>query len=126
MRDKGFILYPGKLTKVETFRVGCIGAIGPDEMRQAVQRRARHARGDGHPRREPAAAGRAGGRVGRLERSAIAGHDARVVAGTLDVDPQAGAQRRIDGCVTETSTPLLSRTMTCCASCGLSKYRCCA
>jgi len=36
VRDKGFILYPGKLTKVETFRVGCIGAIGPDEMRQAV------------------------------------------------------------------------------------------
>ena len=36
MRDKGFILYPGKLTQVETFRVGCIGAIGPDEMRHAV------------------------------------------------------------------------------------------
>ena len=36
MRDKGFILYPGKLTQLETFRVGCIGAIGPDEMRHAV------------------------------------------------------------------------------------------
>jgi len=36
VRDKGFILYPGKLTQLETFRVGCIGAIGPDEMRQAV------------------------------------------------------------------------------------------
>lgn len=36
VRDKGFILYPGKLTELETFRVGCIGAIGPDEMRQAV------------------------------------------------------------------------------------------
>jgi 2-aminoethylphosphonate-pyruvate transaminase len=36
VRDKGFILYPGKLTEVETFRVGCIGAIGPDEMRLAV------------------------------------------------------------------------------------------
>jgi len=36
VRDRGFILYPGKLTQVETFRVGCIGAIGPDEMRQAV------------------------------------------------------------------------------------------
>ncbi len=32
----GFILYPGKLTQIETFRVGCIGAIGPDEMAQAV------------------------------------------------------------------------------------------
>jgi 2-aminoethylphosphonate-pyruvate transaminase len=36
VRDKGFILYPGKLTQVESFRVGCIGAIGPDEMRLAV------------------------------------------------------------------------------------------
>jgi len=32
----GFILYPGKLTQVETFRVGCIGAIGAVEMEQAV------------------------------------------------------------------------------------------
>jgi len=36
VRDKGFILYPGKLTQVETFRVGCIGAIGPAELRHAV------------------------------------------------------------------------------------------
>jgi 2-aminoethylphosphonate-pyruvate transaminase len=36
-RQRGFILYPGKLTQVETFRVGCIGAIGPNEIEQAVQ-----------------------------------------------------------------------------------------
>jgi 2-aminoethylphosphonate-pyruvate transaminase len=36
VRDKGFVLYPGKLTQLETFRVGCIGAIGPEEMRLAV------------------------------------------------------------------------------------------
>jgi 2-aminoethylphosphonate-pyruvate transaminase len=36
VKRRGFILYPGKLTQVETFRVGCIGAIGPDEMRHAV------------------------------------------------------------------------------------------
>ena len=35
-KARGFVLYPGKLTQVETFRVGCIGAIGPGEMRQAV------------------------------------------------------------------------------------------
>ncbi|MGH8831005.1 MAG: 2-aminoethylphosphonate--pyruvate transaminase, partial [Polaromonas sp.] len=35
-RDRGFVLYPGKLTQMETFRVGCIGAIGPNEMTQAV------------------------------------------------------------------------------------------
>jgi 2-aminoethylphosphonate-pyruvate transaminase len=36
VREKGFILYPGKLTSVETFRVGCIGAIDPGVMRRAV------------------------------------------------------------------------------------------
>lgn len=36
VRDKGFILYPGKLTTVDTFRVGCIGAIDAKDMRQAV------------------------------------------------------------------------------------------
>jgi 2-aminoethylphosphonate-pyruvate transaminase len=36
VRDRGFILYPGKLTAVDTFRVGCIGAIGADMLRQAV------------------------------------------------------------------------------------------
>jgi len=35
-KARGFILYPGKLTQVETFRVGCIGAIGRNEMAQAV------------------------------------------------------------------------------------------
>ncbi len=36
VRARGFILYPGKLTAVDTFRVGCIGAIGPEVMNQAV------------------------------------------------------------------------------------------
>ena len=35
-RLRGFILYPGKLTELETFRVGCVGAIGRNEMQQAV------------------------------------------------------------------------------------------
>ena len=54
VRDKGFVLYPGKLTQVETFRVGCIGAIGPDEMRHAVNAVRDTLARDGHP------AGRAG------------------------------------------------------------------
>ena len=36
VRARGYLLYPGKLTQLETFRVGCIGAIGPGEMRGAV------------------------------------------------------------------------------------------
>jgi 2-aminoethylphosphonate-pyruvate transaminase len=35
-RERGYILYPGKLTQVETFRVGCIGAIEANEMRNVV------------------------------------------------------------------------------------------
>jgi 2-aminoethylphosphonate-pyruvate transaminase len=35
-KRRGFMLYPGKLTTVDTFRVGCIGAIGSLEMQQAV------------------------------------------------------------------------------------------
>ena len=34
--EKGFILYPGKLTAVDTFRVGCIGAIDSAVMRRVV------------------------------------------------------------------------------------------
>ncbi len=36
VRTRGYILYPGKLTQVETFRVGCIGAIDPNEMTNVV------------------------------------------------------------------------------------------
>ena len=36
VRDRGYILYPGKLTQTETFRVGCIGAIDSNEMRNVV------------------------------------------------------------------------------------------
>ena len=36
VRARGFILYPGKLTRAETFRVGCIGAIDVDDIAQAV------------------------------------------------------------------------------------------
>jgi 2-aminoethylphosphonate-pyruvate transaminase len=35
-RKHGFILYPGKLTQLETFRVGCIGAIDWRAIEQAV------------------------------------------------------------------------------------------
>ena len=37
VREAGYILYPGKLTEVDTFRVGCIGAIDEQAMRGAVE-----------------------------------------------------------------------------------------
>ncbi|MGE8414523.1 MAG: 2-aminoethylphosphonate--pyruvate transaminase [Pseudomonas sp.] len=36
VKAKGFILYPGKLTQVETFRVGCIGHVDRSGMQAAV------------------------------------------------------------------------------------------
>ena len=36
VKKRGYILYPGKLTQVETFRVGCIGQVGPEGMRGDV------------------------------------------------------------------------------------------
>ena len=36
MHEKGFVLYPGKLTKVETFRIGCIGHVDPSVLAAAV------------------------------------------------------------------------------------------
>jgi 2-aminoethylphosphonate-pyruvate transaminase len=36
VREKGFVLYPGKLTQIDTLRVGCIGAIDEHIVRAAV------------------------------------------------------------------------------------------
>jgi len=36
MKKKGFIIYPGKLTELDSFRVGCIGQMDAHIMRQVV------------------------------------------------------------------------------------------
>jgi 2-aminoethylphosphonate-pyruvate transaminase len=40
VKKRGYILYPGKLTQVETFRVGCMGCFenagGAEGIRSAV------------------------------------------------------------------------------------------
>ncbi|GLR13508.1 2-aminoethylphosphonate--pyruvate transaminase [Chitinimonas prasina] len=41
VKAQGVVLYPGKLTELETFRVGCIGAIGKAEIQMAVDAIAR-------------------------------------------------------------------------------------
>lgn len=35
--SRGFMIYPGKLTKVDTFRIGCIGQIEKDDMKNIVK-----------------------------------------------------------------------------------------
>lgn len=37
VKRRGYILYPGKLTTLETFRVGCMGQLGPRGMAGAVE-----------------------------------------------------------------------------------------
>jgi 2-aminoethylphosphonate-pyruvate transaminase len=32
LEARGFVIYPGKLTRAETFRIGCIGAVEPADM----------------------------------------------------------------------------------------------
>ena len=36
LRDRGFVIYPGKLTVADTFRMGCIGASRSEEMKGAL------------------------------------------------------------------------------------------
>lgn len=36
MKSKGFIIYPGKLTVVDSFRIGCIGQMDEEVMRRVV------------------------------------------------------------------------------------------
>jgi 2-aminoethylphosphonate-pyruvate transaminase len=36
LADNGFVIYPGKLSQEETFRIGCIGAVGPSDFRRLV------------------------------------------------------------------------------------------
>ena len=37
MKARGFIIYPGKLTVVDSFRVGCIGRMDEHIMRRVVK-----------------------------------------------------------------------------------------
>ena len=36
MRHRGYVIYPGKLTLAPSFRIGCIGRLGPAEMHAAL------------------------------------------------------------------------------------------
>ncbi|MDP6238640.1 MAG: 2-aminoethylphosphonate--pyruvate transaminase [Alphaproteobacteria bacterium] len=37
LHERGFVIYPGKITAMETFRIGCIGALTPADMDAAVE-----------------------------------------------------------------------------------------
>ena len=35
-KDDGFVIYPGKLAKADSFRIGCIGDLDATDMRNAL------------------------------------------------------------------------------------------
>ena len=36
LSERGFLIYPGKLTVADSFRIGCIGRLYPKDMRAAL------------------------------------------------------------------------------------------
>jgi 2-aminoethylphosphonate-pyruvate transaminase len=36
LKDRGYVIYPGKLTVADSFRMGCIGRLDASHMRGAV------------------------------------------------------------------------------------------
>ena len=36
LKDRGYVIYPGKLTMADSFRIGCIGALSATEIRGAL------------------------------------------------------------------------------------------
>lgn len=36
LKERGYVIYPGKLTVADSFRIGCIGQLYPDHMRGAL------------------------------------------------------------------------------------------
>ena len=36
LKDRGYVIYPGKLTIADSFRIGCIGRLHPEDMRGAL------------------------------------------------------------------------------------------
>ena len=36
LKDQGYVIYPGKLTVADSFRMGCIGALGSEQIQGAL------------------------------------------------------------------------------------------
>lgn len=37
LKEKGFVIYPGKISQADTFRIGNIGDVYPDDFRRLVE-----------------------------------------------------------------------------------------
>ena len=58
LKERGYVIYPGKLTVADSFRIGCIGRLYPEHMRGALGGDPRYSGRDG---REVAEGGGVGG-----------------------------------------------------------------
>lgn len=56
MKSRGFIIYPGKLTEVESFRIGCIGQVNMEVMRNVAASAAEALTEMGVPNAQPSKA----------------------------------------------------------------------
>ena len=36
LSEQGYVIYPGKLTVADSFRIGCIGRLYPEDMKGAL------------------------------------------------------------------------------------------
>ena len=36
LKERGYVIYPGKLTVADSFRIGCIGRLNAEHMRAAL------------------------------------------------------------------------------------------
>jgi aspartate aminotransferase-like enzyme len=64
LSQRGFVIYPGKLTVADSFRIGCIGRLGEAEMRGVLDAIRDILAEMGVTRCAPAAAEPAGSRFG--------------------------------------------------------------
>ena len=64
LKDRGYVIYPGKLTVADSFRIGCIGRLYPQHMEGALAGGARGAGRDAGQQRRPGVGGGVGGTHG--------------------------------------------------------------
>ena len=70
LKDRGYVIYPGKLTVADSFRIGCIGRLYPEHMRGALAAIREVLRRNGGQQRRP---GQGGGVRGAHELTIRAG-----------------------------------------------------
>ena len=86
LKDRGFVIYPGKLTVADSFRIGCIGRLYPEPDARRARGGARESGRDGR---------RAGARAGGLRGNGdVPKHPSHVSVNGRELSLADGADRR--------------------------------